>query len=232
MTDPEIGGSEQAPDARRLLRTHGDLQKVFWLAFIVPANLLFPAVLFALVSIQPALDSAPYVIVAVKTAYFLMVCFGVLTLRAVWPSIEELPSRKTVWVYRLAGLASIAALLIVHAKSVYQFGQLEREVIRNMLSANKSLPVTPQPGLRVDRVTLERRDWISESTLTQQLAAQIDRAKFRQVVRPGLAHIICADAWQHRLLGMGIRIRYIYRDRDGDLVVDESFERSTCPGKT
>lgn len=230
MTAAEIATPERAP--RRFVRTPGDVQRFFWLVFFVPVNLLFQAALFALVSIQPALDSAPYVIVAVKTAYFLMVCFGVLTLRAVWQSIDDLPSRKAVWAYRLAGLVSIAALLVVHAKSVYQFGRMEREIIRVMLSANKTLPLTPQAGVRLDRVTLERRDWINESTLTQQLAAKIDRAKFRQAVRPALAGVICADAWQHRLLGMGIRIHYVYRDRNGELVVDESFERSTCPGKT
>lgn len=232
MTAAERGRSERAPYARLFLRTPGDVQRFFWLVFFVPVNLLFQAALFALVSIQPALDSAPYVIVAVKTAYFLMVCFGVLSLRAVWQSIGELPSRTAAWAYRLAGLASIAALLVVHADSVYQFGRIEREIIRTMLSANKTLPITPQAGLRVDRVKLERRDWIYESTLTQQLAAQIDRAKFGTAVRPALAGVICADAWQHRLLGLGIRIRYAYRDRNGELVADESFERSTCPGKT
>jgi len=181
---------------------------------------------------QPALDSAPYVVVAVKAAYFLMIGFGVLSLRAVWQAIDDLPSRTAVWAYRLTGLLSIAALLVVHADSVYQFGRMEREIKRTMLSANKALPLTPQAGLRVDRVTLERRDWIYESTLTQQLAAQIDRAKFRMAIRPALAGAICADAWQRRLLGMGIRIRYVYRDRAGELVVDEPFERSTCPGKT
>ena len=232
MTAAETGTSERAPDARPFLRTPGDAQRFFWLAFFVPVNLLFQAALFALVSIQPALDSAPYVVVAVKTAYFLTVCFGVLTLRAVWQPIDGLPSRTAVWAYRLVGLVSIAALLVVHARSVYQFGRMEREINRNMLSANKALPITPQAGLRVDRVTLERRDWIYESTLTQQLAAQIDRAKFGMAVRPALAGAICADAWQRRLSGMGIRIRYVYRDRNGELVIDEPFGRSTCSGKT
>ncbi len=216
---------------RRFLRTPGDVQRFFWLVFFVPVNLLFQAALFALVPIQPALDSAPYVVVAVKAAYFLMVGFGVLTLRAVWQPMDDLPSRTAVWAYRLAGLLSIAALLVVHAGSVYQFGRMEREINRNMRSANKALPITPQAGLRVDRVKLERRDWIYESTLTQQLAAQIDRAKFRVTVRPALAGAICADAWQRRLLGVGVRIRYVYRDRNGGLVADESFERSTCSGK-
>ena len=217
---------------RRFLRTPGDVQKLFWLVFFVPVNLLFQAALFALVAIHPALDSAPYVIVVVKAAYFLMVGFGVLSLRAVWQSIGGLPSRTAARAYRLAGLLSIAALLVVHADSVYQFGRVEREINRNMLSANKTLPITPQAGLRVDRVKLEGRDWIYESTLTQQLAAKVDRAKFGAAVRPALTGAICADAWQRRLLGMGIRIRYVYRDRNGDLVADESFERGTCPGKT
>jgi len=232
VTAVEIGTSERAPDARRFLRTPGEVQRFFWLAFFVPVNLLFQAALFALVPIQPALDTAPYVIVAVKAAYFLMVGFGVLTLRAIWQPIGALPSRTAVWAYRLAGLLSIAALLVVHADSVYQFGRVEREINRNMLSANKTLPITPQAGLRVDRVKLERREWIYESTLTQQLATQIDRAKFGMAIRPALAGAICADAWQRRLLGMGIRIRYVYRDRNGEPVADEAFERSTCPGKT
>ena len=222
----------RSPHPRRFLRTPGDVQRFFWLAFFVPVNLLFPAALFALVSIQPALDSAPYVIVAVKAAYFLMVGFGVLSLRALWQPIGDLPSRTAVWGYRLAGLLSIAALLVVHAGSVYQFGRMEREINRNMLSANKALPITPQAGLRVDRVKLERRDWIYASTLTQQLAAQIDRTKFGAAVRPALAGAICADAWQRRLLGMGVRIRYVYRDRNGEPVADEAFERSTCPAKS
>ncbi|MFA5912025.1 MAG: hypothetical protein WC830_00560 [Burkholderiales bacterium] len=161
-----------------------------------------------------------------------MVGFGVLSLRALWQPIGDLPSRAAVWGYRLAGSLSIAALLVVHAGSVYQFGRMEREINRNMLSANKALPITPQAGLRVDRVKLERRDWIYASTLTQQLAAQIDRAKFGAAVRPALAGAICADAWQRRLLGMGVRIRYVYRDRNGEPVADEAFERSTCPEKT
>lgn len=232
MTAAATGTPERSPHARRFLRTPGEVQRFFWLVFFVPVNLLFQAALFALVSIQPALDSAPYVIVAVKAAYFLMVGFGVLTLRALWQPLHDLPSRTAVWAYRLAGSLSIAALLVVHAGSVYPFGRMEREINRTMLSANKALPLTPQAGLRVDRVTLERRDWIYASTLTQQLAAQIDGAKFRTAIRPALAAAICADAWQRRLLGMGIRIRYVYRDRNGELVADEPFERSTCPGKT
>lgn len=232
MTAAERGGSERAPYARRFLRTPGDAQKFFWFAFFVPVNLLFQAALFALEPIQPALDAAPYVIVAVKAAYFLMVGFGVLSLRALWQPIGGLPARTAVWAYRLAGLASIAALLLVHAGGVYQFGRIERETMRNMLTANKTLPITPQAGLRVDRVRLERRDWIYESTLTQQLAAQMDRAKFGAAVRPALAGAICADAWQRRLLGMGIRIRYVYRDRNGEPITDLSFERGTCPAKT
>jgi hypothetical protein len=231
VTAAETGRPEQAPHARRFLRTPGDVQRFFWLVFFVPVNLLFPAALFALVPIQPALDSAPYVVVAVKAAYFLMVGFGVLSLRTVWQPLDDLPSRTAVWGYRLAGSLSIAALLVVHAGSAYQFGRVEREINRNMLSANKALPITPQAGLRVDRVKLERREWIYASTLTQQLAAQIDRAKFGAAVRPVLAGVICADAWQRRLLGLGIRIRYVYRDRNGEPVVDEVFERGTCPGK-
>ena len=232
MTAAERGGSERAPYARRFLRTSGDVHRIFWLVFFVPVSLLFQAALFALVAIEPALDAAPYVIVAVKAAYFLMVGSSVLSLRALWQPLAGLPSRIAVWAYRLAGAASIAVLLLVHAGSVYQFGRIEREIIRTMLSANKTLPITPQAGLRVDRVRLERRDWIYESTLTQQLAAQVDRAKFGAAVRPALAGVICADAWQRRLLGLGIRIRYAYRDRNGAPVADEAFERGACPAKT
>lgn len=99
MTAAERGRSERAPHARLFLRTPGDAQRFFWLVFFVPVNLLFQAALFALVSIQPALDSAPYVVVAVKAAYFLMVGFGVLSLRALWQPIGDLPSRTAVWAY-------------------------------------------------------------------------------------------------------------------------------------
>jgi hypothetical protein len=232
VTAVKAGTAGRALDARRFLGTPGDVQRFFWLAFFIPANILFQAVLFAILSIQPALDSAPYVVVVVKAAYFSMICFGVLTLWRVWQPLGGLPSQTAVWAYRLAGLVSIAALLVVHAGRAYQFGRVEREINSNMQSANKNLPITPQAGLRIDRVKLERRDWIFESTLTQQLAAKVDRAKFGRAIRPGIAGLVCADAWQRKLLEMGIRIRYVYRDRNGELIADEPFQRGTCSGKT
>lgn len=205
--------------------------RLFWLALFIPVNVIFQALCFASGSLHPALDSAVVVIVLVKATYFLMVLFGIFSLKIVWRSVAGMPSRGTAWTYRVAGLATIGALLVIHAGHAYQFGRAEREIRRNMISVNKTLPALFQAGVREDPVRLERRDWVYETTMTQLQASQIDREKFAAAARQALSGTICAVEWHRRLFGFGVQIRYVYRDRYGDIIADEAFGIKTCAGK-
>ena len=205
--------------------------KLFWLALFLPVNVLFQAVCFAVWPFRPDLDSAVFATVMLKAAYFLMVLYGIFALKIVWRSVAGMSSRGAAWAYRAVGLASVGALLAIHAEPAYQFGRTEREIRRDMISTNKTLPSSPQAGVRIDRVRLERRDWVYESTMTQLLASQIDRGKFAAAARDALSGTTCAVEWHRRLFGLGVRIRYVYRDRYGDIIADEAFGTDTCSGK-
>lgn len=205
--------------------------KLFWLAFFFPINVLFQALCFALGPFRPDLDSAAVVIVLVKATYFLMVLFGIFSLKIVWQSVACMSSHGTVWTYRVVGLATIGALLAIHAEDVYQFGRVEREIRRNMISANKILPSAHQAGVRADQVRLEHRDWVYDLTMTQLQANQIDRRRFTAAIRQALNGTTCTVEWHRRLFRLGIRIRYVYRDRDGHIIADEAFGTDTCSGR-
>lgn len=205
--------------------------RLFWLALFLPVNVLFQALCFAFGSFRPDLDTAVFAIVLSKAAYFLMVLFGIYSLKIVWRSVAGMSSRGAAWTYRLAGLASVGALLALHAEQAYQFGRTEREIRRNMISANKTLPAPPQAGVRTDLVRLEHRDWVYVSTMTQLQASQVDGKKFAAAVRHALSGTICTVEWHRRLFQLGLRIRYVYRDRHGDIISDEAFGADTCPGK-
>jgi hypothetical protein len=175
------------------------------------------------------LDSFVPTVLLVKAVYFVMVLVGIFSLTSTWRAVTVMSSVRLVWGYRLLGLASIGALLAVHASTVYQFGRTEREVQRNMFAANQQLPASPQAGVRTDRIRLERRDWIYESTMTELQASQINKEKFGVLVRPLLSSTICIEAWHRRLLAMHLRIRHVIFDRSGEIIADESFGPETCP---
>lgn len=209
------------------MNAHG----LFWLALFFPVNVMFQALCFASLPFRPDLDSAVPFILLFKATYFLMVLFGIFSLKIVWRSVAGMSSRRGAWTYRAVGLASIGALLAMHAEQVYQFGRTEREIRRTMISVNNTLPLAPQSGVRTDPVRLERRDWVYESTMTQLQASQIDRGKFTAAIRNALIEPACASEWNRRLLQLGVRIRYVYRDRDGDIIADQAFSADACSGK-
>ena len=206
-------------------------RRFFWFALFLPVNLLFQALCFASGAFRPDLDAAVPFILLFKSAYFLMVLYGIFSLKILWRSVAGLPSRQSAWTYRVAGLLSIGALLAMHAEQAYQFGRTEREIRRNMISLNSALPLAPQSGVRTDPVRLERRDWIYESTMAQLQASQIDRKKFNAAIRNALVGPACASEWNRRLFLLGVRVRYVYRDRNGEVLVDEAFGADSCPGK-
>ena len=216
-----------AAATRKAMRPH----RLFWLGLFLPVNLLFQAICFAYYAYRPDLDAAVFFILLFKTAYFLMVLYCVCSLKMVWGSAAQMSSRAGAWSYRIMGLATLAALLAFHGEHAYQFGRAEREIRRNMMSVNRTLPLAPQAGVRTDQVVLEGRNWVYRLTMTQLQAGQIDRAGFSAAVRGALSGTICALEWHRRLLGLGVRIHYVYRDRSGNVIADEAFGADTCAGK-
>ena len=208
-----------------------NVHRLFWFGLFLPVNVLLQALCFAFWTFRPDLDSAVFVIVLLKAAYFLMALYGIFALKIVWRSVAGMSSQGAAWTYRAVGLATVGALLAVHAEHAYQFGRTEREIRRNMISTNKTLPSAPQPGVRIDQVRLERRDWVYESTMTQLQVSQIDRGKFIAAARHALDGTTCAVEWHRRLFGFGVRIRYVYRDRYGDIIADEAFGTDSCSGR-
>ena len=204
--------------------------RIFFLTLFFPVNVLFQALCFASLSFRPDLGSAGFFILLLKATYFLMTFFSIYYLKFVWRSVADMLSPRAAWTYRVAGLAAIAALLFMHAEHVYQFGQAEREIRRNLISTNKTLPSPPYAGVRADLVRLERRDWVYEITMTQLSVNQIDRAKFAASIR-AQSGIFCAIPWHRRLFELGVRVRYLYLDRDGGIVADEAFGSDTCSGR-
>lgn len=226
-----IGSANKSRDTLKLT----DMQRLFWLVFFVPVNILSQALLFALGSIQLPLDSAPYAIVLLKSVFFLIFCFGVFALKQVWRSVEDAPLRASRWSYRVAGLISIAFLFGVHAENSYQLGRTEREIHRNVHLINKTMPFALEAGMRIDRVSLGKREWIYETSPTDLQAHQIDRARFGGTAQSLLSAMVCNEDWEEwhlNLLEMGVRIRFVYRTLDGDVVASEEFEPGACYGAT
>ena len=195
-------------------------------------NILFQMLCFSLEPLHLNLESFVPVVLLVKTVYVLMALLGIISLKVLWRTVPDLSSQRLAWTYRLLGMTSIGALLVIHAPHVYQFGRAEREVQRNMVATNKTLPSSPQAGVRTEQVRLENRDWIYESTMTQLQASQINREKFGVAIRPMLSGTTCTDPWHRRLLGSRVRIRYVIRDRNGETIADESFGANTCSDAT
>lgn len=204
---------------------------LFWFGLFIPLSVVFQALCFFIGSLRPNADFPVAEVILVKSAYFGMVALGIFALKHVWQSVNGLSSRKIIWTYRLLALASLIALLMIHSQSMYQFGRIEREMQRNMTAANKAFPSSPIAGVRFDRIRLKNRDWIQELTMTEIQATQINKDKFGAAIRPMLSSAMCAEPWSQHLLESQIQVRYVIRDRNGELIADEAFSADACSRK-
>ena len=201
---------------------------LFWVALFIPVNLLLQPAWFAIANVPPRLDMTPAIVALVKMMYFLSVCWGFHRLAKLWPGLAALPSKAAAMGYRLAGLASIGALMVMHAPAIYRYGELERMVYREVRTANPSTPVAAGPGVQLDRIRLGAREITYEFTLTAVAASQVDPGKIRESIRGPLTATICADKKLVSTLNHGVALHYMYRDKDGKPLTDLSVMRENC----
>jgi hypothetical protein len=201
---------------------------LFWVALFIPVNLLLQPTWFAVASFQPRLDVAPTMVALVKLMYFLSVCWGFYVLAKLWPGLSGLPSRAAAMLYRLAGLASIGALMVVHAPAIYRYGELERALHREIRATSQSMPLAAGPGVRMDQVWLGAREITYKFTLIGATASQMDLGKIREAIRAPLVAAVCADKKLTPTLSHGVTLRYIYQDKDGQPLADLALARENC----
>ena len=201
---------------------------LFWVALFIPVNLLLQPAWLAIATLPPRLDLTPAVVALVKLIYFLSVCWGFYVLAKLWAGLSALPSQAAAMGYRLAGLASIGALMVVHAPAIYQYGELERTVYREVRAANQSTPATAGPGVRQEQIRLGAREITYEFTLTGVVASQVDPGKIREAIRTTLIAAICIDKKLVRSLNHGIALHYVYRDKNGHTLAILSVMRENC----
>jgi hypothetical protein len=202
---------------------------LFWVTLFIPVNLLLQPAWFAVVSLPPRLDVTPSVVALVKVMYFLSVCWSFYVLAKLWPGLAALPSQAAAMGYRLAGLASIGALMVVHAPAIYRYGELERTVYREVRAANQSIPAMVGPGVRQEQIRLGAREITYEFTLTGVVASPVDPGKIREAIRTPLIAAICVDKKVVRTLNHGVALQYVYRDKDGQPLAELSVMRENCP---
>ena len=201
---------------------------LFWVALFIPVNLLLQPAWFALATFPPRLDVTPAVVALVKLMYFLSVCWSFYALALLWPGLAALPSQAAAMGYRLAGLASIGALMVVHAPAIYRYGELERTVYREVRAANQSAPAAAGPGVRQEQIRLGAREITYEFTLTGVVASQVDLGKIREAIRTPLIASICVDKTLVRWLNHGVALHYVYRDKNGHTLAILSVLRENC----
>jgi len=201
---------------------------LFWVALFIPVNLLLQPAWFAIVTFPPRLDVTPAIVAVVKVMYFLSVCWGFYVLAKLWPGLAALPSHAAAMGYRLAGLASIGALMVVHAPAIYRYGELERSVYREVRAANQSIPAMVGPGIRQGQIRLGAREITYEFTLTGVVASQVDLGKIREAIRTPLIAAICVDKKLVPTLNHGVVLHYAYRDKDGQPLAELSVMRENC----
>ncbi len=201
---------------------------LFWVALFIPVNLLLLPAWFAIATIPPRLDVTPAVVALVKLMYFLSVCWSFYVLAILWPGLAALPSQAAAMGYRLAGLASIGALMVVHAPAIYRYGELERTVYREVRAAKQSIPASVGPGVRQEQIRLGAREITYEFTLTGVVASQVDLGKIREAIRTSLIAAVCADKKLVGTLDHGVALHYVYRDKNGQTLAILSVTRENC----
>ena len=204
------------------------MAKQFWVALFIPVNLLLQPAWFAIATLPPRLDMTPAVVALVKLMYFMSVCWGFYMLAKLWPGLTALPSQTAAMGYRLAGLVSLGALMVVHAPAIYRYGELERTVYREVRAAQQSIPVAAGPGVRLEKVLLGAHRITYEYSLTGVTASQVDLGKIREAIRGSLMAAICPDKKLMLTLKHGVALHYVYRDKDGQPITDLSVIHENC----
>ena len=205
---------------------------LFWVALFLPVNLLLQPAWLAIETIPPRLDVTPAVVALVKMIYFLSVCWGFYVLAKLWPELAAAPSKAAAMGYRLIGLASIGALMVVHSPAIYRYGELERTLYREVRAANQSTPAAVGPGVRQEQIRLGAREITYEFTLTGVVASQVDLVKIREAIRTPLIAAICVDKKLARSLNHGVALQYVYRDKNGHTLAILSVMRENCDRAT
>jgi len=213
-----------------VLQVKMEAEKYFWKVFFIPVIVVSNGIMLALLTVKPDLDRALLVVVAVKAIYFLIFSGAVLLLKKLWILPISTGQARLAWVYRLAGLLGVVSLLILYGDRTYQYGQVERKVIREEASVNASLPETTKTGITLEHVRLAGRNVIYEMRLSNISIDQVNKTQFKAAVQQKLKQMICRNAELTELLADNIGFRYIYRDRNDDILTDEIFRKNACQG--
>lgn len=94
---------------------------------------------------------------------------------------------------------------------------------------NKKTPLRVDKHTRLDKVTAEPGSHlIYHYTLIGMRNAEVDRAGFREKMRPQLKSRLCSSAEMQNFLKSGVHISYRYKAADGGSIADFTFAPSDC----
>lgn len=206
-------------------------ERRFWWALFVPVNLVFLPGWFAVERFQPDLNAALMVVVLVKLTYFLTVCWAIHALATVWPRLAGVRSPAVVLAYRLAGVASVGGLLLAHAAGIYGYGAMERQLTGELRASQSTLPLKVGEGMLLEKLQFEKRDVVYEYRFTSLLAMQVDAKKLHDATFLNAKTIGCADRKLIDQLHQGVRLSYVYVDRNYQPIATVVFDRDTCTGQ-
>lgn len=219
------------PDAAPGRTTSSAIARLFWIGLLLPVNLIFQPLLFSLENYRPALDAAPVAATLVKVGYFISVCFGFYMLARLWPELPKGRPKAAGICYRMAGLASVLGLIAIHAAPIYHYAEIERDIHRESIAVNRATPSWIGAGIRLDRLRLQANDMVYEITVTNADAGKMNLPAYGAAVSPSLRLAACSSQTVVRNLGHGIRLRYVFHDRNARPLLDTVVDQGNCTDK-
>jgi hypothetical protein len=224
---PTVSAQESINEPQNFNLQPGRPFRLFWLGLFLPVNTLFHAIAHGLLHLEPSLDVAAWMIVSVKAGYFVLVTYAIVLIHRVWQASVEPPNHYR-WHYLVAGLASLAGLLLIHGERAYRYGLVEREVGREVRKLNSGATSKLPAGVKFNGVTVKGRSISIEYGLAGASFAGADANKLKLAGRPAVVAAACADIASRSILAAGIGITIQFRDRDGLVVAFDPLRMEDC----
>lgn len=208
----------------RLFRGDVPLVWTYWIWGVLIGGVLLSGIATLIDVTYLDIIGLPYAAVAMNTFYVLATAYSVFLWCAIWRSAGKYQGKYWGSIARAVVVLSI----LVFAGQALQGFKTETSLAQQVETMNKHLPAMIEPGIRMDRVTLDGNVLTYDHTIVDMEIVDLNAYQFQATLKSSLTDRLCTDWEVVSILRSGTDLVYTYTDPHRNRITEVPIAAVDC----